>query len=302
MASLARVGDMTPLEVLGASIGALLLIVALRLTYVWRTRVRPLQPSLDLEWAADCEHLTTATMDGNNITFHMVRDFTWRTTRDRDERWAETVHVRLDELKDVWFIVDHFHTLKGLAHTYLTFEFEDGTCLSFSFETRREKGERYHPWDGLWRAYELYLLVGFERDVTGLRTHARKNKDYMFRAITPPGKDKDLLMGLIGKLNQLAVQPEWYHSLLTTCNTSIVRIVNQVTPGRIPFLWRNFLPGYTPKAAFNLKLIEDWGGLEATLAAARIDERAQAWDGEEDYSAMLRSFLPPSTRRGEDRP
>ncbi|MEK9651429.1 MAG: DUF4105 domain-containing protein [Poseidonia sp.] len=292
---------MSPLEALVLGLGALVLLVAIRLFYVWRTRIRPLQPSLDLEWTADCEHLTTATVDGNDITFHMVRDFTWRTTRDRDENWAESVHVRLDELKDVWFIVDHFHALKGLAHTYLTFEFEDGTCLSFSFETRREKGERYHPWDGLWRAYELYLLVGFERDVTGLRTHGRKNKDYMFRAITPPGKDKDLLMGLIGKLNQLAVEPEWYHSLLTTCNTSIVRIVNQVTPGRIPFLWRNFLPGYTPKAAFKLKLIEDWGGLEQTLATARIDERAQAWDGKEDYSAMLRSFLPPSTK-SEDAP
>lgn len=292
---------MSPLEALGVGFGALGLLVGMRLFYVWRTRIRPLQPSLDLEWAADCEHLTTATVDGNDITFHMVRDFTWRTTRDRDENWAESVHVRLDELKDVWFIVDHFHALKGLAHTYLTFEFEDGTCLSFSFETRREKGERYHPWDGLWRAYELYLLVGFERDVTGLRTHGRRNKDYMFRAITPPGKDKDLLMGLIGKLNQLAVEPEWYHSLLTTCNTSIVRIVNQVTPGRIPFLWRNFLPGYTPKAAFKLKLIEDWGGLEQTLASARIDQRAQAWDGEEDYSAMLRSFLP-SSPKSEDAP
>jgi hypothetical protein len=115
----------------------------------------------------------------------------------------------------------------------------------------------------------------------------------MFRAITPPGKDKMLFMGLLNKLNQLAVEPEWYHSLLTTCNTSIVQIVNQVTPGRIPFLWRNFLPGYTPKAAHKLKLIEDWGGLEATLEKARIDEVAQQWDGQEDYSAMLRSFLPP---------
>jgi len=264
----------------------------LRFVYVWNTRVRPLQPSLELEWAADCEHLTTATVDGNDLTFHMVRDFTWRTTRDRDEHWAEHVSVKIDELKDIWFMVDHFHPLKGLAHTYLTFEFEDGTCLSFSFETRREKGERYHPWDGLWRAYELYLLVGFERDVTGLRTNARKNKDYMFRAITPPGKDKMMLLGLVDKLNQLAVEPEWYHSLLTTCNTSIVRVVNQVTPGRIPFLWRNFLPGYTPKAAYRLKLIEDWGGFEATLASARIDERAQAWDGEGDYSVMLREGLP----------
>ena len=156
--------------------------------------------------------------------------------------------------------------------------------------------DSYHPWDGMWRAYELYLLVGFERDVTGLRTHGRGNKDYMFRAITPPGKDKELLFGMIKKLNDLAVNPEWYHSLLTTCNTSIVQIVNKVTPGRIPFLWRNFLPGYTPKAAFRLKLIEDWGGFETTLEKARIDRRAQEWDGKEDYSAMLRSFLPPSTK------
>jgi len=274
---------------------AIVTIVGLRMSYVWYTRVRPLQPSLDLEWAADCEHLTTANVDGTSITFNMVRDFTWRTTRDRDEHWVEEVKVDANDLKDVWFVVDHFHSLKGLAHTYLTFEFGCGTCLSFSFETRREKGERYHPWDGLWRAYELYLLVGFERDVTGLRTHGRKNKDYMFRAITPPGKDRELLFGMINKLNSLAQHPEWYHSLLTTCNTSIVRIVNQVTPGRIPFLWRNFLPGYTPKAAFRLKLIEDWGGLEQTLEKARIDERAQAWDGKEDYSAMLRSFLPASS-------
>ena len=137
--------------------------------------------------------------------------------------------------------------------------------------------------------------MGFERDVTGLRTHGRGNKDYMFRAMTPPGKNKELLMGMIQKLNDLAVNPEWYHSLLTTCNTSIVRIVNQVTPGRIPFLWRNFLPGYTPKAAFKLKLIEDWGGLEATLEKARIDQKSQDWDGVEDYSVMLRSFLPKST-------
>ena len=284
--------EMTWLERIGILLLAFLGIVLLRSFYLWWTRIRPLQPSLDLVWENDCEHATTATVDGNDITFHMVRDFVWRTTRDRDEQWAEEVKVRLDELKDVWFVVDHFHSIHGMAHTYLTFEFEDGTCLSFSFEARREKGERYHPWNGFWRAYELYLLVGFERDVTGLRTHGRGNRDYMFRAITPPGKDQELLLGLIGKLNSLSVSPEWYHSLLTTCNTSIVQIVNKVTPGRIPFLWRNFLPGYTPRAAFKLKLIEDWGGFEKTLEHARIDEKSQSWDGVEDYSAMLRSHLP----------
>ena len=131
--------------------------------------------------------------------------------------------------------------------------------------------------------------------MTGLRTNARGNKDYMFRGITPPEKDKHMLIRMAQKANQLSEKPEWYHSLLTTCNTSIVRMVNRVTPGRVPFLWRNFLPGYTPRAALKLGLIEDWGGLETTLEKARIDLIAQQWNGEGSYSEMLRRHLPSST-------
>ena len=65
-------------------LGCLAVLVGLRLLYVWNTRIRPLEPSLELEWAADCEHITTATVEGSKITFHNVRDFVWRTTRDRD--------------------------------------------------------------------------------------------------------------------------------------------------------------------------------------------------------------------------
>ena len=152
-----------------------------------------------------------------------------------------------------------------MSHTYLTFEFFDGTCLSFSFETRRQRGKKYHPWTGLWRSYELYLLVGFERDVTQLRTHGRNNIVQMFRVITPPDKERQMIVQMTHRLNQLATRPEFYHTLFKTCNTSIVNAVNAVTPGRIPIHWRNFLPGYTPKAALKMKLIEDWGGLEATM-------------------------------------
>ena len=262
---------------------------------VWFVRVRPRQPQLEAEWNSDCELMTTADIADSKIIFRNVRNFFWRTTRDRDESWIDEVTVDTEEIKDIWFIVDHFHSLHGLAHTYLTFEFNDGTCLSFSFEARRRVKHRYHPWDGLWRNYELYLLVALESDMTGLRTNARGNKDYMFRAITPPEKDKHMLIRMAQKANQLSQKPEWYHSLLTTCNTSIVRMVNRVTPGRVPFLWRNFLPGYTPRAALKLGLIEDWGGLEMTLEKARIDLIAQQWDGEGSYSEMLRRHLPTST-------
>lgn len=276
------------------TLGTVLAVVLLSFM-VWFIRVRPRQPQLEAVWNSDCELITTADIDDTKITFRNVRNFFWRTTKDRDESWIDEVTVDTEEIKDIWFIVDHFHSLHGLAHTYLTFEFNDGTCLSFSFEARRRVKHRYHPWDGLWRNYELYLLVALESDMTGLRTNARGNKDYMFRGITPPEKDKHMLIRMAQKANQLSEKPEWYHSLLTTCNTSIVRMVNRVTPGRVPFLWRNFLPGYTPRAALKLGLIEDWGGLETTLEKARIDLIAQQWNGEGSYSEMLRRHLPSST-------
>jgi hypothetical protein len=282
----------TFLQIILIVLGALVLLP----TLIWLIRVRPKTPVTDDDWNSDCEHMTTAEITDETITFSNVRDFFWRTTRDRDEAWIDTLTVKIEELKDIWFMVDHFHPIHGMAHTYLTFEFNDGTCLSFSFEARRRKKQRYHPWTGLWRNYELYLLVGLESDLTGLRTNGRGNKDYMFRAITPPEKDKHMLVRLAQKANQLAERPEWYHSLLTTCNTSIVRLVNRVTPGRVPFMWRNFFPGYTPSAALKLGLIEDWGGLESTLEQARIDEIARAWDGEGSYSEMLRDHLPKSQK------
>ena len=273
---------------------SIIIIVIGRLYYVWFTRIRPRVPSTEADWNTDCEFQSKAIIEENHITFTKIRDFTWRTTRDRDEKWDDNVKFDLREIKDVWFIVDHFHKIHGLAHTFLSIEFNDGRCISISFEARRVKGKRYHPWNGLWRSYELYLLIGYERDLLGLRTNARGNKDFLFRAVTPPGKDRQLLVAIAQKMNQLNETAEWYHSFFTTCNTSIVKVVNKITPGRIPFVWRNFLPGYTPKAAFKLGLIEDWGGLEKTLQIARVDELAKDWDGKSDYSTFIRKHMPNS--------
>jgi len=273
-------------------VALLVTLVILRMIYVWMFIIRPRKPKTDADWRPDCKFQGEAIFDGSQITFKNVRNFLWRTTKDFDEDWVDEITVDSEEIKDIWFIVDHFHSIKGLAHTFVTIEFNDGICLSFSFETRRVIGQRFHPWDGLWRAYELYLLVGLESDVMGLRTNGRKNIDYMFRAITPPGKDKKMLYGLAQRLNKLGESPEFYNSILTSCNTSIVSLVNKVTPGRIPFTWRNFFPGYTPRAAFKLGLIEDLGGFEQTMEKARIDLVAQEWDGEGSYSEMLREHLP----------
>ena len=150
--------------------------------------------------------------EARTVTFSHVRDFTWRGTKDRDEAWAEDVTFDLNAIKDVWYIVDHFSKTKGIAHTMLTFQFLDGKAVTFSFEARRDASDRFSPWEGMWRAYELYLSIGFERDMIFLRTNARKNQVHRYRTTTSRRRERQLFMLLARRADELARKPEWYHS------------------------------------------------------------------------------------------
>jgi len=259
--------------------------------FIWWTRVRPKTPRLDRDWTADCAQTPRVQIQDGVAHFSNVRDFKWRTTRDRDEAWIEQ-SVTVDDLLHVWFIIVHFDVVSSLAHTMLSFEFKDGTILTASFEARREKGKRYNPWLGLWRTYELYLAWGTERDLIGVRTNAREDRVHMFRVVARPEKERAIFIDLCRRTESLAKQAEWYHSLRTTCMTTIVKHINLITPGRIPFTWRSVLPGHSAKAALRLGLIEDWGGIEKTIALSRIDQVAKEYSEGENFSELIRARLP----------
>lgn len=274
-------------------LGLVIIIILAYGFYLWWTRVRGQVPRLDRNWQTDCARMPNVEIADGVATFTNFREFTWRTTKDRDERWTQR-SVKIDELVHVWYIVDHFFSIKGMAHTMLSFEFADGQCIVASFESRREKGEWFNPWLGLWRAYELYLAWGTENDLIGLRADARDNRVYMYRVVTQPGNDKALFLELCRRTQELAHRAEWYNSIFTTCLTSIVEQVNHIAPGRVGFTWRYVLPGHSARAAFNLGLIEDWGGYQQTVRRAKIDRLDTAGLDEKSFNAALRTHLPKS--------
>jgi len=228
------------------------------------------KPVLDADWEDDCALMARIDIQDGEVYISNFRDFIWRTTRDRDEVWTEC-RVKINELKNIWYVVDHFSSMKGMAHIMLSFEFNDDQFLTASFECRRRKGQRYDPWKGLWRNYELCLVWGSERDLIGLRTNARGNKVHLYRVTSTPAKKQALFLQLCHRGQQLAINPEWYHSLFTTCLTSIVQQVNRVTPNRIPLTWRYLLPGHSTRAALRLGLIEDWGGYRNTVKTGQLE-------------------------------
>lgn len=282
---------LTP-TVLLASAGALVVATWL----LWYLKVGRRRPLLERDWTEDCARIPTAKIEGHTVTLYDVRHFKWGASRNVEAAYADETYDT-EKLVGVWYVVDHFHSLKGLAHVMLSFEFEGERYVTCSFETRRTKGQRYHPWTGLWRGYELFLVWGGEEDLIHVRTHRRNHQVYLFPCEVPPGKGAALFLRLCRRTNELANQPEWYHTMKTTCATSLVELINQVTPGRVPFMLRLLLPGHTPRAAYRLGLLKDDAkqGFEAVHAAAAITAKAHAHgDAHAGYSQAIRGRPAPS--------
>ncbi len=268
---------------------ALFWIVAVIFAWVVLRHLR-LKPSNDRSWVNDNERVTTAEFDGDEVTVRNVRDFDWRSTRDFDERWNDLT-FRLDQVTKIWFVLEYFDpTQRQMAHTILSFEFEDGRRLACSIEVRREKGERYHPVKGLFRQYELIYTWSTERDAIGVRTRCRRNSvTHLFEAvILGPGNERRMLESYLHRTNKLSDKPEWYNTVTNTCTTNIVRHVNEVYPGRVPRAVAVLLPGLSPKLLHRRNLVKMHGTLEETLKRSIIDERAKSWDGSCDFGDWIR--------------
>ena len=271
-------------------LSVLTVIGFLFLVAVW-IRVHRLRPSNDRSWVNDNSRNAKIEFDGDIVKIKNIRDFNWRTSKDYAETWINDEYD-LSQVESIWLALEYFDPKhRQMAHTILSFQFEDGRRLACSIEVRREKGERYHPIKGLFREYELIYVWATERDVIGVRTRCRKySETHLFKAVVlGPGNERRMLESYLKRTNDLATNPEWYNTITNTCTTNIVRHVNEVYPKRVPKAISILMPGLSPKMLERANLIEMKGTLEETLAACEIDEKAKAWNGEDDFGDIIRT-------------
>ena len=143
-----------------------------------------LAPSNDRTWQRDVEKLSTASIDGDRLTIHNLRNFDYRSVDDYTPRW-ETRTYDLSKLVgvDLYFF---YWGSPWMSHTIVSWEFEDSPPLAISIETRKEVGEEYSAVRGFFRQFELYYVVADERDVIRLRTNYRGDEGYLSTRSTGP--------------------------------------------------------------------------------------------------------------------
>jgi Domain of unknown function (DUF4105) len=253
---------------------------------IWWLRI---PPSNDRDWYPDVAQLPSATIDGDRVTIHNLRDFTYRTETEYTPQW-ETRTYDLSQLTGV----DMFLCFWGptlIAHTIASWEFADGQHLAISIETRKEQGESYSAIRGFFRQYELYYVVADERDVVALRTNVRGEQVYLYRLKAPPPLARAILLDYLAEVNRLAERPAWYNALTQNCTTAIRHHVQNVSPGR-PFDWRILANGYLAELGYERGSVDTSLPLDELRRRSDITERAKAAGQGPDFSARIREGLP----------
>ena len=246
-------------------------------------------PSNNRDWDPDLAVLPYADINGDIITVHNIRNCDYRSETNFTVHYYDKT-FDLEKLRTVDLYMVYWGS-PYMAHTMLSFGFEDGSYLCFSIETRKEKGEGYSAIKGLYRQFELIYVVADERDLVRLRTNYRQGEDaYLYRLRGSPEQARKLFLSYIRRLNELHGRPEWYNAIADNCTTGIR--TQRAAADRAPWDWRMLVNGY------GNELLYERGRIDTSLPVAElkqrslINDKAKAAGQDPDFSARIREGLP----------
>lgn len=245
--------------------------------------------SNDRDWRIDQAVPAEASRSGDRLVVKNVRNFRYRSADEFTPAYYDS-EFDLKELRSVWYVVEPFSTWQGAAHTFVSFGFSGERYLAISIELRKEKGEDFSAIRGMFRQYELIYVVGDERDLIGLRANVRKDDVYLYPIRATPDEARRLLVDMLDRAGRLVREPEFYHTLTSSCTTNIADHINRIWPGKIPFSLKTLFPGYADRLAYDLGLIDTTLPFEEARKRYRINDAAGKYAESDDFSTRIRSI------------
>ncbi len=287
VALLVVLGGIAPFQArpMKAAAGTLVLIGMVCL--LWSS-LRPAQYSC---WIPAQSMVPSVQLDADALHVERARAFRWNDDETAEQRWFSTTYD-LDRLVGMDFVVSRFGGFEGIAHTLLSFRFDDGRVLAVSPEIRKEEGEDYSPWRGLFRNYELIYVLGDERDVVHLRTNVWGDPVYIHPVAVEPTTARRVLESVARHASRLDERPAFYNTVTASCATALAADIQDMADPPLDLDWRVLLPGFSDAMAFELGLLDTDLDFEATRARNLVTPRASDAAARPDFSRAIRG-LPP---------
>jgi hypothetical protein len=254
------------------------------------------QASHQRQWADDHAVLPSVRIDEDIVTIRNFRRCEYRSEQDYDCNY-EDLTFAMKNLKRVWFGVQRFTALEGLAHTFLSFEIDEpggSKYFCVSVEIRREQGEAFSPVQGMFRQFELIYVIADERDAVGVRTvHRPNDRVYLYPVNADAAHVQLLFRDIARRVDGIEQRPEFYHSLLNNCTNNLAAHTSWLADEPIDSSELQIvLPGYSDRFAYSRGLIgSDDASLKALQNRCRVDQVARRAGLSDGFSEAIREGL-----------
>ena len=253
-------------------------------------------PSHDRNWRPDVAVMPRAFIEGDRVRLTGVRNFDYRSRSDFTVHHEER-EVDLSHLTGLDFYVSYFWSDAPVAHTFVSFLFDNAPPLSISIETRPEVGRGFEPIASMFKQFELIYVVGEERDLVGVRALHRREAVYHYHLNGLPEDVRRLLLVYLERINELADRPEFYNLLTNSCTINIIRYLNAAgRKGRFDI--RHLVNGLIDSYLYHSGRVDTILPFDELRRRSLINDAAEQADGtpEPEFSRRIRAFLPTAAR------
>jgi len=267
-------------------LGVSLWLAGLALVSTWEWS---LEPRNDRNWQPYLERTPRMQVRDGILHVRNLRNFDHHSATEFTPHW-ETRTYDLSELRGVDLFLSYWGP-RWIAHTIASWDFGDGGHLAISIETRMEEDEEYSAVRGFFRQYEIYYVVGDERDLVRWRTNPRQEDVYLYRLAIPPQLARRILLAYAEEIESVALEPEWYNALSDNCTTSIRHRVVRAG-GADPWDWRLLLNGKLDELLYERASVDTRLPFAELRERSWISGRARTLAETASFSEEIRSGLP----------
>ncbi len=293
-------------KILLAALWAIFSLIALYAYVRWHSRVAALlyplmiaallfwwnaiPASNNRDWADEVAHIVAGVVNGPEVTLANVRNFDWRAPTDYTVRW-ENRSYDLDKLASVDLLLSYWSS-PAIAHTLVSFGFDDGQFVTFSVEIRKERHESFSEIGGFFKEFEMSVIAADERDIVRVRTNIRKEDVYLYRLNIPKPAMRSLFLSYVDTANGLNEAPQYYNTITANCTTIVFAMINHIVSGALPLDYRLIFSGYLPSYIIDVNGFTPGFTLEQLQSGGAVSARAQAADNAPDFSRRIREGVP----------
>ncbi|MDA3839584.1 MAG: DUF4105 domain-containing protein [Patescibacteria group bacterium] len=246
------------------------------------------KPKHNRDWRPEQSKLPIATIDGDEIFIKNIRNCSYKSENDVELDYYDK-KFSLKKIKSIDLIIQPFKKMSFMSHIFLSFGFEGGEYISVSVEARRKNKKSFSIFGGFFRMFEIIYIIADEKDIMRLRPLHHKDNVYIYPLKIKKSKIKNIFLDILKRVNRIEGKSEFYNTLTNSCVTNILDHMKENGVVGIPSSWRFYIPSKIDKLLYKTKLLKTKLPFNSFKENHRINDRAEKYKDDADYSAKIRS-------------